>query len=65
VSSHQLDQGLLLPPQKDILKIEIKTAIAVAKKVFELGLARIDKPADIAKLVNASLYSSEYAHTKN
>ena len=65
VSTHQLDQGLLLPPQKDILKIEVETAIAVAKKVFELGLARIDKPADIAKLVNASLYKCEYAHMKN
>ena len=64
VSTHQLDQGLLLPPQKDILKIEIKTAITVAEKVFELGLARIDKPADVAKLVNASLYKAEYEHTK-
>jgi malate dehydrogenase (oxaloacetate-decarboxylating)(NADP+) len=63
VTSHQLDQGLLLPPQKDILKIEIETAITVAKKVFELGLARIDKPADVAKLVHASLYKTEYAHT--
>jgi malate dehydrogenase (oxaloacetate-decarboxylating)(NADP+) len=65
VSTHQLDQGLLLPPQKDILKIEIKTAVTVAKRVFELGLARVDKPADVAKLVNASLYKPEYAHTKN
>lgn len=64
VSTLQLGQGLLLPPQKDILKIEVKTAIAIAKKVFELGLARIDKPADIAELVNASLYKPEYAHTK-
>ena len=64
VSTHQLGQGLLLPPQKDILKIEIKTAITVAEKVFELGLARIDKPANIAKLVNASLYKPEYEHTK-
>jgi malate dehydrogenase (oxaloacetate-decarboxylating)(NADP+) len=64
VSTHQLDQGLLLPLQKDILKIEIETAITVAKKVFELGLARIDKPADIAKLVNASLYKPEYTHSK-
>jgi malate dehydrogenase (oxaloacetate-decarboxylating)(NADP+) len=64
VTSHQLDQGLLLPPQKDILQIEIKTAITVAEKVFELGLARIDKPADIAKLVNSSLYKPEYAHMK-
>lgn len=64
VSTHQLDQGLLLPPQKDILDIEIKTAISVARKVFELGLARIDRPADIATLVNASLYKPEYAHMK-
>lgn len=65
VTSHQLDQGLLLPPQKDILKIEVETAITVAEKVFELGLARIDKPADVARLVHASLYNPEYAHTKN
>ncbi len=32
VTGHQLDQGLLLPPQKGILEIEVKTATIVAKK---------------------------------
>ncbi len=64
VTGHQLDQGLLLPPQKGILEIEVKTAIIVAKKAFELGLASIEEPADIAKLVDLSLYKPNYVHSR-
>jgi malate dehydrogenase (oxaloacetate-decarboxylating)(NADP+) len=56
-----LAKGMLFPPQKDILAVEVKTAVAVANKVFELGLARVDKPADVAAWVQSLLYKPEYA----
>jgi len=39
----------------------VKTAVAVANKVFELGLARVDKPADVAAWVQSLLYKPQYA----
>jgi malate dehydrogenase (oxaloacetate-decarboxylating)(NADP+) len=61
VEPDELAQGMLFPPQKNILAVEVKTAIAVAKKVFEFGLARVDKPADVAAWVQSLLYKPEYA----
>ena len=60
VEPEELARGMLFPPQKDILAVEVKTAIAVANKIFDLGLARVDKPHDVAAWVNALLYKPEY-----
>jgi malate dehydrogenase (oxaloacetate-decarboxylating)(NADP+) len=62
VSPEDLEQGMLFPPQKDILKIEVQTAIVVAKKIFDLGLARVEKPADIFAWIHSLLYKPEYVH---
>jgi malate dehydrogenase (oxaloacetate-decarboxylating)(NADP+) len=61
VSAQQLDQGMLFPPQKDILTVEVQTAIIVAKKIFELGLARVEQPADISAWMHSLLYKPDYA----
>jgi malate dehydrogenase (oxaloacetate-decarboxylating)(NADP+) len=60
VTEAQLDKGMLFPPQKDIQKAAIKTAIAAAQKIFELNLARVDRPKDVAALVASQLYKAEY-----
>jgi malate dehydrogenase (oxaloacetate-decarboxylating)(NADP+) len=62
VSPQQLEQGMLFPPQKDILRIEIQTAIKVAKKIFELGLARVKQPEDISAWIQSLLYKPQYVH---
>lgn len=59
-----LEHGILFPPQKDIIKIEDQTAITVAKKVFELGLARVEKSTDISVWMRPLLYRTEYVHEK-
>ena len=41
VTPGQLKQGLLYPPQSDILETEIKVAARVAKVVFDTKLARV------------------------
>ncbi|MTH95652.1 NAD-dependent malic enzyme [Roseibium sp. RKSG952] len=55
-----LDQGCLFPPQADILATSIETAARVSGKVFDLGLARIDRPGDLKQLIEAHVYKAEY-----
>lgn len=61
VSSELLKQGLLYPKQDDILETEIKTATRVAKLVFDSGLARVDRPADMDAFIRQHVYKPEYA----
>lgn len=60
VPEAMLKQGLLYPPQADILETEIKTATRVAKLAFDTGLARVDRPSDIEVLVRSHVYRPTY-----
>lgn len=55
-----LKQGMLYPPQSNILETEIKTAARVAKLVFDSGLARVDRPADMEAFIRSHVYKPEY-----
>ena len=61
VPAELLKQGLLYPQQSNILEIEIQTAARVAKLVFDSGLARVDRPADMVAFVRQHVYRPEYA----
>src|ERR1700756_2248279 len=56
-----LKQGLLYPLQSNILETEIQTAARVAKLVFELGLARVERPADMVAFICGHVYKPEYS----
>jgi malate dehydrogenase (oxaloacetate-decarboxylating)(NADP+) len=60
VPSEMMKQGLLYPPQSNILETEIKTAVRVAKLVFDLDLARVDRPSDIEAFIRSHVYKPEY-----
>jgi malate dehydrogenase (oxaloacetate-decarboxylating)(NADP+) len=60
VPNDLLKQGLLYPLQSNILETEIKTAARVAKLVFDKGLARVDRPADMEAFIRAHVYKPEY-----
>jgi malate dehydrogenase (oxaloacetate-decarboxylating)(NADP+) len=60
VPSDLLNQGLLYPLQSNILETEIQTAARVAKLVFDLGLARVARPADMVAFVREHVYKPEY-----
>jgi malate dehydrogenase (oxaloacetate-decarboxylating)(NADP+) len=51
VTPEQLKLGMLYPPQSNILEVEIKTAARAAKLVFDSGLARVDRPADVEAFI--------------
>jgi malate dehydrogenase (oxaloacetate-decarboxylating)(NADP+) len=55
-----LKQGLLSPLQSNILEVEIQTPTRVAKVVFDSGLARVDRPADMVACIRKHVYKPEY-----
>jgi malate dehydrogenase (oxaloacetate-decarboxylating)(NADP+) len=60
VPSELLDQGLLYPLQSNILETEIQTAARVAELVFDSGLARVERPADMVAFIRKHVYKPEY-----
>jgi len=63
VPSDLLKQGLLYPLQSNVLETEIQTAARVAKLVFDAGLARVEKPADMDRFIRGHVYRPEYHHS--
>ena len=63
VTPELLKQGLLYPRQANILETEIQTAARVAKLVFDSGLARVERPADMVAFIRRHVYKPEYAAT--
>lgn len=55
-----LKQGLLYPPQSNVLEVEIQTAARVAKLVFDSDLSRVDRPDDIVTFIREQVYKPEY-----
>ena len=60
VTPAQLKQGLLYPPQSNILETEIKVAARVAKVVFDSNLARVARPVDCEEFIRSHVYKAEY-----
>ncbi|WP_205954838.1 NAD-dependent malic enzyme [Pantoea stewartii] len=54
-------KGLLYPGQADVLQTEINTAVAVAEHMFDSGLARAERPADIRLWIESKLYTPSYS----
>jgi malate dehydrogenase (oxaloacetate-decarboxylating)(NADP+) len=55
-----LEQGLLFPPQSNILETEIKVAARVAQVVFDSNLATVERPADYEAFICSHVYKPEY-----
>ena len=60
VAPELLKQGLLYPLQSNFLESEIQTAARVAKLVFDSGLARVERPADMVSFIRRHVYKPEY-----
>src|SRR5262252_5338240 len=56
VSPEQLKLGMLFPPQSNILETEIKTAVRVAKMVFDNNLARVARPTNFEAFIRLHVY---------
>ncbi|MDI9848579.1 NAD-dependent malic enzyme [Rhodoblastus sp. 17X3] len=60
VPENLLKQGMLYPPQSNILETEIKTATRVATRIFDLGLAGVARPQDVEALIRSHVYNPQY-----
>ncbi|MCX7969983.1 MAG: NAD-dependent malic enzyme [Negativicutes bacterium] len=60
VSSEELAEGRLLPPQTAMLETEVKAAARVAGLIFDRGLAAVQRPADIESWLWQKVYRPEY-----
>jgi malate dehydrogenase (oxaloacetate-decarboxylating)(NADP+) len=60
MTPQELEQGLLFPPQANILESEIKVAARVAKLVFDSNLAGVAAPADYEAFIRSHVYRPEY-----
>jgi malate dehydrogenase (oxaloacetate-decarboxylating)(NADP+) len=56
VRQSDLDEGALYPPLKEIRKISLAIAVSVAKKAYEMKLARAKRPANVRKSIEAIMY---------
>ena len=57
VGTDQLNQGMLYPPQSNILETEIVTAARVLKVIFDNDLARVERPADLEAFIRSHVSS--------
>jgi malate dehydrogenase (oxaloacetate-decarboxylating)(NADP+) len=60
VTKQQLEEGMLYPPQADLLEVSLATAAKVAELIFARGLARVDKPADMNAFIRSHRYEPRY-----
>lgn len=60
VTVENLESGLIYPPMADILPASLKVAKRVAEYIFDAGLARVDRPADVDELIDSSIYRPRY-----
>jgi malate dehydrogenase (oxaloacetate-decarboxylating)(NADP+) len=60
VTKPQLEEGMLYPPQANLLDVELNAAGKIAELIFARGLARVDKPADVSAFIRSHSYEPKY-----
>jgi malate dehydrogenase (oxaloacetate-decarboxylating)(NADP+) len=61
VKEENLATGLIYPPQSKILATSLHVATRIAECIFDKNLARVERPKDIATLIQSRLYRPIYA----
>jgi malate dehydrogenase (oxaloacetate-decarboxylating)(NADP+) len=60
VTQPQLDSGLIYPPQSQILEASLLAATKIATYIFDQGLARASRPANIEQHIRLTAYQPKY-----
>ena len=60
VSDESLDKGLIYPPQSRIFEASMHVAASVAEYIFDHGLARVERPADLVAHIKSAAYAPAY-----
>jgi malate dehydrogenase (oxaloacetate-decarboxylating)(NADP+) len=59
-SDAELAVGLIYPPIERIHQSAVDVAVEVARLIFDRGLARVERPADIDRWLRAKVYDPAY-----
>ncbi len=60
VTEEDIAHGSVFPPFKDIRKISLELATAVANKMFADGMAQVEKPENLREQIAAYMYDPRY-----
>jgi len=60
ITEENFAKGLLYPLINDILQVSYNVSIKVAEKIFESGLAGIEKPKDLKAFIKSKMYEPKY-----
>jgi malate dehydrogenase (oxaloacetate-decarboxylating)(NADP+) len=60
VTPSDIAVGLVYPPVSGILETELRVAARVAEVIFDSGLARVERPADILAFIRGHAYVPRY-----
>ncbi len=60
VTEDDFAKGLIYPHVDNILDVSYNVAIKIAEKIFESGLAGIEKPKDINTFIKSKMYEPKY-----
>ena len=56
MTSKDLERGTLYPPLRDIRRISLAIAVAVADRAYRLNLARTRRPRNLRQAIAKSMY---------
>jgi malate dehydrogenase (oxaloacetate-decarboxylating)(NADP+) len=60
VTEENFAKGLIYPLIDDILEVSYNVAVQVVEKIFESGLATVERPEDIRTFVKSKMYEPKY-----
>jgi malate dehydrogenase (oxaloacetate-decarboxylating)(NADP+) len=60
VTEEDFGKGLIYPSIDNIVKVSYNVAIKIADKIFESGLAGVEKPRDIRAFIKNKMYEPKY-----
>jgi malate dehydrogenase (oxaloacetate-decarboxylating)(NADP+) len=60
VTDESLASGLIYPPQAEIITASLHAAERIAAYIFDQGLARVERPDDLAAFIRARAYHPVY-----
>ncbi|HEX6848159.1 MAG TPA: NAD-dependent malic enzyme [Chitinophagaceae bacterium] len=60
ITEENFTKGLLYPLINDILEVSYNVSIKVAEKIFDSGLASIERPKDLRAFIKSKMYEPTY-----
>ena len=60
LTEDEMNSGLLYPPRDRLREVSLHIAIRVCEMIFDVGLARVDKPDDLAAFVGDHVWTPAY-----